>query len=312
MVTLEYLLQSPGEYMYPGFDKPVYFSPSFLASLAQNGSYHIEDEHNGPILTTAQKLFFKDNGLWMQVDDELKTQNKGFSTTIKDYEIVDRGERYEIIAGTLQKMALTQDPKDRRTILYNSNNPPGNDPGDGGNTMSEEVRVLEQKVGALKSQINAKITENQTLQTKYEDLKTEKEGLETQLTDKDNEITQLKQSKEAEAKTLAEELAGEDEDLLEVYKGMPKEQLLKLRQKSTSKLAKELAGEDEDLLKVYSKLSNSELETIKEKAGTQDTGYHGVGDAGGDDQNDGDDDEDGDGDENHESYEDYAKKRGGW
>lgn len=296
--------------MYPGFDKPIYFSPSFLASLAQNGNYQIEDEHNGPILTTAQKLFFKDNGLWMQVDDKLQTQNKGFSTTIKDYELVDRGERYEIVSGTLQKMALTQDPKDRRTILYNSNNPPGNDDsGIGGNTMSEEVRVLEQKVGALKSQLNAKITENQTLQTKYDDLKTEKEDLETQLTDKTNEITKLKQSKEAEAKTLAEELAGDDEDLLEVYKGMPKEQLLKLRQKSTSKLAKELAGEDEDLLKVYSKLSNTELETIKEKAGTQDTGFNGVGDDGAD--GDGGDGDDGDGDE-PESYEEYAKKRGGW
>lgn len=298
--------------MYPGFDKPIYFSPSFLASLAQKGVYVLEDEHNGAELLRTNNVFFKNDSLYFKTDENLDAKGKGFSTTVVDYELIDRGERYEIIDGKLKKFALTRDPKDRRTILYNSNNPPGNDDSeDGGNTMSEEVRVLEQKVGALKSQLNAKITENQTLQTKYDDLKTEKEDLETQLTDKTNEITKLKQSKEAEAKTLAEELAGDDEDLLEVYKGMPKEQLLKLRQKSNSKLAKELAGEDEDLLKVYSKLSNQELEIVKEKAGTQDTGFNGVGDDGADGDSEGDDGDDGDGDE-PESYEEYAKKRGGW
>lgn len=326
---MDYSIQSPGEYQYPGFDKPVYFSPEFLASLAKDGTYRIEEEHNGPPISTINQIFFKDNQLWMRGDENLKEKGKGFSTTIKDYKLIDRGERYEIVDGYIDKIARTRDPKDRLTIINNSNNPPGDDKGDqtppgnndGDGNMTDELKAAQQKIGALQQELNnktdeinnlktSKDTEIQNLKNQLQTVTDEKESLKTQLGEKDTAINEIKKTKKQEAETLAKKLAGDDEDLYGAYKIMPIKELKVIQQKSVEKLAKDLAGEEEDLLEIYKGMSKAELEIIKEKGTVQDTGFNGVGDAGGDDQNNGDGDDDED--ETPQSYEDWEKEHKVW
>lgn len=324
MELKEYLIHSPGEYEYKHLDKPVYFSPEFLASLARKGKYAIEDGHNGHVIGTAIESVFKDGGLWIVTPDEFDTKEKGFSTSIMDYVLKDVGERYEAIDGRLGRIARTGDPKDITTILYNSKEPEDDDEhqGDdtGGNILSAEneqkILELNQTIGALKQEVNVIKAERDNLRDKITTLEGEKSDLETKiqekdttLTEKDTIITETKNAEKLKAKTIAEELAGDDETLLEVYKDMDVKKLRTLREKATKPVIDELAGEDEDLRKALSPLSIAQLNIIKEKGfAAHETGYNGVGDAGGDDQNNGGD---GEGREDPpKSHEEWKAERG--
>lgn len=307
---MEYLIQSPGEYRYPGYDKPIYFSKEFLASLTKEGKYSIEDEHGGAEIAKALEAFWKDGGLWIRTDRKLDAKGRGFSTTIKDYTLLDKGERYEIVKGKLAKIAQTRDPKDVSTFLYNSNNHDhDNNDNDGGDKLPDEIRALEQKVGALKSDLNNKIDRIQTLETQVQTLTTEKADLQSKLDDKTSKLDEINTKARQNAEILAKELAGDDEDLLNIYKEMSVEQLKTMQIKSVKDLAKELAGEDEELFKIYQALPQNKLMVIKERGPSADTGFNGVGDAGADDQNNGQHNDD---EEDVESYEEWEKRKGIW
>ena len=307
---MDYLVQSPGEYRYPGYDKPIYFSKEFLASLAKEAKYSIEDEHGGAEIAKALEAYWKDGGLWIRTDRKLDAKGRGFSTTIKDYALNDVGGRYEIVKGELAKMALTKDPKDISTFLYNSNNPNhDNDDNNGGDNLTDEIRALEQKVGALKADLNTKIDRIQTLEAQVQTLTTDKSDLQTKLDDKTTKLNEINTKARQNAEVLAKELAGDDDDLFNIYKEMSVEQLKTMQIKSVEDLAKELAGEDEELLKIYQALPQDKLMIIKERGPSADTGFNGVGDAGADDQNNGQDD---DNDDDLESHEDWEKRKGIW
>lgn len=315
---MDYKIQSPGDYQHPGLNLPVRYTEEFLETLAGTGDFIVEEEHKGPTLAEFQNVFFKDGVLQIKVDSELETKNKGFSPIIKA-DLLFKGDHYEPVNGVLQKrIALTRDPKDTSTILYNSNiQEPGDPPGNNNNGVgslgdNETIGQLKEKIGSLKTQLNDKIDEVNTLKTNIKDVETERDDFKTKLGDKEGELNTINTAKQQEVETLAKELAGDDEDLLEAYKKLDKTALITLQKKSTKDLAKELAGDDEDLLKIYEDMPKQTLITLKEKKTPPDSGHQGVGATEGEDQNNGGEGEGSENKDKPESYEEYTARTSGW
>jgi hypothetical protein len=221
------------------------------------------------------------------------------------------GDYYQIIEGAIKRIATTDDPKDVSTLLYNSNTDEDIKPNNrdhGRDILTEDVRILEQKVGALEQQLITEKEKNAFLKQSLTDIKEEKTKIEGIISEKDTTIQKLTKRQQDEAKTLAKDLAGEDEDLLGIYSQMNKEQLLTIQSKSTKDVAKKLAGEDEELLSVYSGMTPKQLNILQEKGPNRDTGFNGVGDEGADDQDDGTNPSE----EEPKSYEEWKAERGGW
>lgn len=269
----QYKVQTPGLYNYSHLNKPVEFSEDFLQNLKTSHKIVLEDEHDGPEIGPVEGVYYDNGILFIQTPNELDMNGKGFSTTIKDWVLEDKGDRFIITDGTLAKVARTSDPKDVTTFLYNSNegDPSSNsggitnnqniEPGNGGDEVSEEVRKLEQEIGGYKNQLNSRIDENLKLKDKIKELENKLDGKDQELQEKDNIIT-------------------EKEQKLESYYQKQNER--------KEQLAKELAGDDEELFEVYKDMKPSKLEILRDKRKVQDnTGFQGTGDDNADDQDNG-------------------------
>ena len=286
-------VQTPGELKYPFLNKPVYYSPNFLASLAQNIKIGVEDEHDGPKIADVMELFWQNGALWAYINKKLDMKGKGMSTSLKNWELVEEKDRYIITKGEIKSMARTDSPKDITTYLNNSdeddfsiitlnNSEDVEDHGDDTVEKDENVETLNQRIGGYKTQLNAKTEENKTLKTKLSDKDQEIQDKDQTIKDKDEELKQYKQAETKKAEKIAKELAGDDEDLLNVYKEMPLAKLKVLQEKQT------------------------------EEQENNNTGFEGQGDATtGDEQNNGDE-EDEENKPDYDTYEEYASKRGGW
>lgn len=266
----QYKVQTPGLYNYPHLNKPVEFSEEFLKNLKTSHKIVLEDEHDGPEIGEIEGVYYDNGALFIQTPDELDMQGKGFSTVIKDWTLEDKGDRFVITDGILERVARTSNPKDVTTVLYNSNegdtssNSGGitnNIPGNRGDRVSEEVRKLEQEIGGYKNQLNSRINENLKLKDRIKELEKELQSKDTELKEKDKVI-------------------GEKEKKLEKYYQKQKEK--------QEALARELAGDDEDLFETYKDIKLSKLEVIREKQKVQtNTGFQGTGDNTADDQDNG-------------------------
>lgn len=275
----EYKIQTPGIYEYPYVDRPVRFTEEFLSQLKLGNKLMVEDEHNGPKLADISQVLWRGDGLYLQTPTELKLGGRGLSTHFRDVELqLDGDGNYLITDGILQKVAVTGNPKDKTTVLYNSDSTggtnvtysvpgtltPPNTPGNGntGNihtpsisqkkfegreNMTEKQSQLEQEIGGLKNQLNSRIQENLAQKDQIKNLK-------DQLTAKDKEIQKLQ-----EFKTQAE----------------------KAQAKKQAEIAKELAGDDEEYFNVLKDMTPSQLKAIQEKQKVKDnTGFKGTGDGG--------------------------------
>jgi regulator of replication initiation timing len=271
LFMFQYKVQTPGLYEYSHLNKPVEFSEDFLKNLKLSHKVILEDEHDGPEIGEIEGVYYNDGILFIQTPKEVDMHGKGFSTVIKNWVLEDKGDRFIIVDGVLERVARTGDPKDGTTALYNSNegdtssNSGGvtiNTPRHGGNDMADEaVRKLEQEIGGYKNQLNSRIDENLKLKDEIKDLKQQLESKDTELLDKDKVIK-------------------EKEDKLKVY--------YQKKQEKQEALAKELAGDDDDLFETYKDIPLSKLEVIREKQKTQtNTGFQGTGDNGADDQDNG-------------------------
>lgn len=269
-VMFQYKVQTPGLYNYSHLNKPVEFSEEFLKNLKTSHKIVLEDEHDGPEIGEIEGVYYDNGALFIQTPDELDMQGKGFSTVIKDWTLEDKGDRFVITDGILERVARTSNPKDVTTVLYNSNegdtssNSGGitnNIPGNRGDKVSEEVRKLEQEIGGYKNQLNSRINENLKLKDRIKELEKELQSKDTELKEKDKVI-------------------GEKEKKLEKYYQKQKEK--------QEALARELAGDDEDLFETYKDIKLSKLEVIREKQKVQtNTGFQGTGDNTANDQDNG-------------------------
>lgn len=285
---MEYKIQTPGELRYENLNKPVYYPPGFLASLAKKKMFKIEEEgHDSPKLAEALELFWQDGALWLRTDEKLDMKGYGFSTSIKNWELVEEKDRYIITKGELDSIARTKNPKDVSTYLNNSDDNSftiitlDNDNGDDKLT-EDKIEELTQQVGSYKTQLDTKQQEIDNLKQSDGTKQQELDDIKQKYQQSQDELKKYKDQEQKKAEKIAEELAGEDEELQELYKDMPLEKLQILKSKQ----------EDEN------------------QQNQHDTGFQGAGDSTtGDDQNNGDTNND---DEPPESYEDYAKKAGGW
>lgn len=262
----QYKVQTPGLYNYSHLNKPVEFSEEFLKNLKTSHKIVLEDEHDGPEIGEIEGVYYDNGALFIQTPDELDMQGKGFSTVIKDWTLEDKGDRFVITDGILERVARTSNPKDVTTVLYNSNEGDASSNSGGitknrGDRVSEEVRKLEQEIGGYKNQLNSRINENLKLKDRIKELEKELQSKDTELKEKDKVI-------------------GEKEKKLEKYYQKQKEK--------QEALARELAGDDEDLFETYKDIKLSKLEVIREKQKVQtNTGFQGTGDNTADDQDNG-------------------------
>jgi hypothetical protein len=328
-----YKIQSPGRYNFPNVLKPVNYSHEFLSNLKLKGHYFVEDEHDGPKLVDVSKIFVQNGELWMEIDDDLDTENRGFSPRIYA-ECKDMGDYYEAIVGTgvLENgIARTSDPKDISTFLWSSNNQnpiPDNSGNNntGGDNMgdAETIRALEQEVGSLKTQLNSKVDEVTNLKSQLKDAKQATKDMETSkddeisklqsdLTDANKKLGDIDTKQKEKIDALATELAGDDETKLGIYKKLDVEDLLNIRKDQTSSIIKDMVGEDETLEELISKgnYNVADLTALKEKFTTPDTNHSGVGDAGAGDQNNGSSN-DGNPDQPPKSFEEWKAERESW
>ena len=239
------LIQPTGPIDYPHLDKPVHFTPEFLASLTGQHSFEVHNEHHGPLLTTTSKLFYMGGGLYAIFDDEIKTNNKGFSTVFDAKELIEYDDHYEPVNCPILTIDQSSNPRNLETFLYNSSTIVKNIIKKDGDNLTEEEKTektpepstsKDEKIGALKYETN---NHKDKINLLKKDLKTKDDEL--------NNISSDKEKLKDENKKLA--------DKLKTYEDAEKAK--------AEQLAQTLARNNNELLETYKKLSVDELETIK-------------------------------------------------
>ncbi len=291
-MTKPYLIQPVGEVEYGHLNKPVRYTPSFLASLTNQNKISSRGYHNGNVVNEVTGLYYKDGGLYATFKEEFD-KNTGISPVFNVTKYKEFEDYIEPIVAKIESIDYEQNPRNKETFLYNGATVIDETNNQGGDNLGNEGNLLEQ-IGALKTEVNNSKKAEEAVKGKLTAKENEFNELKTKY---DNLETKFKSFADKEANTVeskAIKLAEGDDDLEKLYKEMSLEQLKVLESKKQVEIdtqveekSKELAQEDEDLTKILSKLSLEDL-NILEKANKKwdeelaekyanDTGYRGAG-----------------------------------
>ena len=247
------LIQPVGPVDYSHLDKPVHFTPEFLAGLTGKHSFDVHNEHHGPLITTTTELFYMDGGLYAIFNDEIDTKNKGFSTRFDAKELIEYEDHYEPLKCPILSIDQSVNPRNMETFLYNSstivtnaindsenkkednmtkednNLTDGNDTAPSTSNKDEKIGALKYETNNHKDKINLLKKDLKTKEDELTNVKSDKEKLEENNKKLSDELKIFQDAEKAKTEQLAQELAGKNETLLETYKKLTLEDLEKIK-----------------------------------------------------------------------------------
>ena len=260
---MSYLVMTVGDITYPYLDKPVRYNEEFLKSLAGNG-YDVCDEHNGAKLTTANNVFYKDNKLYADFEDDIAQEGKGFSTMIDVQEYLEYPTYYEPIPNKAKLLSIDRvaKPKQNNIVVANSEDILIKQSEEVSNMANDELKQVMEENGNLKARYNAQVEASNTLKEQLSDLN-------KSISDKDKRIEELEEQLQANESDLQKELK-QTKSELQVYKDKELEAKKKVAREVAECYVEENSEKYEErvnhLVEIYSNLPVEELQTMKKVA----------------------------------------------
>lgn len=263
---MSYLVMTVGDIKYPYLDKPVRYNGEFLKSLSSQGGCDVCDEHDGAKLTTANNVYFKDNKLYADFEEDIAQEGKGFSTLIDVQEYLEYPDYYEPIPNKAKLLSIDRVSKPRQNNILVANSEDikitqSQEVSEMSNNNAKYEQLLEEN-GSLKAKYNAKVETEKTLQEQLSDLTKSN-------SDKDARIKELEEKLELNESDLEKELK-ETKSELKSYQ----DKELQAKKQVALEVAKCYVEEDAEdyenkvnhLAEVYSSIPIEELKTMREVA----------------------------------------------
>lgn len=262
---MSYLVMTVGDIQYPYLDKPVRYNEEFLKSLAGDYGCDVCDEHDGAKLTTANKVFYKDNKLYADFDEDIGQEGKGFSTLIDVYEYLEYPDYYEPIPNKSKLLSIDRvsKPRQNNILVANSEDFKIKQSAEVSEmSNNEKYEQLIEENGSLKAKYNAQTETTKTLKEQISDLNKSN-------SEKDKRIKELEEQLEVNESDLQKELK-ETKSVLQEYK----DKELEAKKQVAREVAECYVDKDSEkyeeqinhLVDIYSNLPVEELNTMKKVA----------------------------------------------